>query len=255
MNLEGRVIQTSKITKWTPGTVAAARTYFTSFFNWCMAKARKYIDENPMHGINEMKINSNNEAPERHMPFSTEQLRAVLQYLDENDKYMALFCRSIFYTCVRPKELRGLRVADINLNNGTMKVRMDVMKTSQKPKPDIVHLDRNFIPHLEQLNLHTFPPHYRLFSGNFEKVVGEKSVGVNTPLNRLKTALQKLGLNGKGHGVYSFKHTSNIQRLNAGWELAQIMKANRHSSITETEKYLKGLLALTDISKLEVPAF
>jgi hypothetical protein len=44
-----------------------------------------------------------------------------------------------------------------------------------------------------------------------------------------------------------------LQRFQAGWTVAEIMKANRHSSITMTEIYLRDLNKITDISKKEVP--
>lgn len=57
-----------------------------------------------------------------------------------------------------------------------------------------------------------------------------------------------------GYTLYSFKHYSNIQRLGNGWNIAEIMKANRHGSVSMTDNYLKEITRDTEISKKAVPA-
>jgi len=78
--------------------------------------------------------------------------------------------------------------------------------------------------------------------GSTTNIVGAKPVGVNTPYEKLITALSNIDkkdlidnpaindddrIINKGYDLYSFKHTSNIKKYNHGWTLAQIMKANR----------------------------
>ena len=84
---------------------------------------------------------------------------------------------------------------------------------------------------------------------------GIKIMAVDGSLKKseFKKALKILNLDNKGYTLYSFKHFSNLQRFHAGWTIAEIMKANRHSSITMTETYLKNINKVTDISKKDVP--
>jgi hypothetical protein len=102
------------------------------------------------------------------------------------------------------------------------------------------------------LNLEDYQPNFFLTSTS-ENIIGSVSLGSNKPYKQFKKALISLNLNEKGYTLYSFKHFSNLQRFQAGWTVAEIMKANRHSSITMTEVYLRNLNKITDISKKEVP--
>ena len=66
-------------------------------------------------------------------------------------------------------------------------------------------------------------------------------------------ALKNLELDKKGYDLYSFKHTSNIFKYTSGWTLAEIMKANRHSSITMTEIYLRKLGQFVETQNKLIP--
>jgi integrase len=106
---------------------------------------------------------------------------------------------------------------------------------------------------LKKLDVEKYPKSYFLTSSS-ETIIGPSSIGKNNAYKRFVKALKALELTGKGYTLYSFKHYSNIQRLKNGWDLAEIMKANRHSSIAMTERYLKDINRVTDISKKEVPS-
>jgi len=97
------------------------------------------------------------------------------------------------------------------------------------------------------------PVAYKIFSSGMSSIIGKESIGNNIPYKRFQKALKALNLGNNGYTQYSFKQLSNINRLNNGWTLAEIMKANRQSSIFQTEKYLKDITRVTDISNKEIP--
>jgi integrase len=239
INMKGKVIPTSKITKWTPATVKAARNYFRGFFNWCMDEAQGYITENPIGKVNNRKIRSEVKAEERHVPYTREDAQTLLAYLNKHDKFSALFCLMIYYTCLRPSELVSLQLFHINLTDGIITVPLSGMKNTQKDEPDTVHIDLELLPHLEALNLHTYPRYFYLFSNDYKNIVGEKSAGHNRPYKKWKKAMEKLNLIGKGYTQYGFKHTANVQRLLSNeWTKAEMKLANRHSTFDMTENYI-----------------
>jgi len=246
-------------------SVKSAKRIFGTFFN-VMVKLG-YGTSNPKEGFDK-KIKSTKEVAEKHMPYTDYDLKRVFEYLDVNDRYAAFFCRLIYYTCIRPGEIRGLQVKDINLLNGTIIIRASVKKNTHDNKNQIVDIDRNLIKELEKLNIDQYPKNYYL-TGSTVNIIGENQVGVNTPYDKLMTALTNIDkqdlldnpaikssdrIINQGYDLYSFKHTSNIKKYKAGWTLSQIMKANRHGSISMTEIYLKKLGTFTDTKHLEVPA-
>lgn len=245
-------------------SVKAAKRIFSTFF--AVMLELEYITVNPIKGFNN-KIKSFKEVEEKHVPYTPEDLKTILQWLDQNDKFGAFFCRMVYYTCIRPKEIRGLRIKDINLKNRTITIPANIKKNTINNQSDIINIDPSFFLELEKLNLDKYPKEYFL-TGDSKNIIGENKVGENTPYNKLISAFKAIDkqrlkenpnikdedlLQNKGYDLYSFKHTSNITKYNAGWTLSQIMKANRHSSIQMTEVYLKKLGSFTDISNLAIP--
>ncbi|WP_291147063.1 tyrosine-type recombinase/integrase [Flavobacterium sp. UBA7680] len=230
-------------------SVRSAKRIFSTFFNVCIKL--ELIKTNPMIGFDSM-IRSKKITDERHVPFSDADLKTILEYLDAHDKYSAFFCRMIYYTCLRPSEIRGLKVENIDINANTITIPASVKKVNTNDENDYLEINSSFIPVLKELNLEQYPKDYYL-TGSSVNIVGEKKIGENTPYNKLISALKKLGLNEKGYDLYSFKHTSNITKYKYGWTLSQIMKANRHTNISTTEIYLKKLGQFVDIKDKAIP--
>ncbi len=234
---------------YSQASVKSAKRTFSTFFNVCIVEG--LIKINPYEGFDK-KINSTKETKEQHTPFNDGDLNTIFTYLDQNDMYCAFFCRMIYYTCLRPAEIRGLKLENIDLVNNTITIPPSVKKVTKNNEKEIIEINESFKPFLEQLNLDQYPNQYYL-TGDSKNIIGEKRVGENTPYNKLISALKKLELNEKGYDLYSFKHTSNIKKYMNGWTLAEIMKANRHTSITTTEIYLRKLGQFVDIKTKAIP--
>jgi len=249
--LNGKYHQTNKTIAWSPNTVRSAKGIFRAFFQWCINK-NYYTEENPVSKIESKRIRSEVKTPPRNIPFTMEDNTKIMTYLDTNDRITAFFCRFIYYTCMRPGEISKLKISDIDIVNKRILIPLNVTKNTKSTDVEEVVIEDNLLNELKSLKLDHYPSNYFLISNN-ETIVGAKPLGKNIPYHRMKKALKNLGLENKGYNTYSFKHFSNIQRYNNGWKLPEIMKANRHSSIAMTEKYLKGINRDTDISNKTVP--
>ena len=234
---------------YSQSSVKSAKRIFSTFFNTCIKF--ELITSNPIIGF-DTKISSSKKTKEQHVPFTDDDLKKIFDYLDANDKYSAFFCRMIYYTCLRPKEIKGLKIENVDIAKNKIIVPLAVKKVTSKNEDDYLDINVSFMPFLKELNLDKYPKDYYL-TGDTINIIGEKKVGENTPYNKLISALKKLELDKKGYDLYSFKHTSNIKKYIAGWSLAEIMKANRHSNITTTEIYLKKLGQFVDINSKAIP--
>lgn len=234
---------------YSQASVKSAKRIFSTFFNVCVRL--ELIKSNPFLGF-DTKIKSNKETKEQHIPFSDEDLTTIFNFLDVNDKFCAFFCRMIYYTCMRPNEIRGLKVQNVELSKNIITIPPSVKKVTTNNEKEIIEINESFKPFLEQLNLDQYPS-TNFLTGDSKNIIGEKKIGENTPYNKLISALKKLDLNEKGYDLYSFKHTSNIKKYMNGWTLAEIMKANRHTSITTTEIYLRKLGQFIDIKTKIIP--
>ena len=249
--LHNKSIELKKAIPWTANTVRSAKGVFRTFFQWCINN-KFYVGDNPASKIEAKKIRSEVAAKPRHIPFSNEDLGKVMEYLDKNDKPVAFFCRVIYSTCLRPGEISKLKLKDIDLAKAQITVPLDTTKNTKKATVDRIDIEPNLLKDIKKLEVEKYPSDYFLTSTS-ETIIGMESIGSNTAYKRFIKALNALELHQEGYTLYSFKHYSNIQRFRNGWNLAEIMMANRHSSISMTEKFLKHINRDTDISKKEVP--
>jgi integrase len=228
--------------KWSGVTYVAARTALSNFFNFL--KRNKYISSSPVVDIETRKKIKT----EFHQVFSDEDFETVKTWLKENDPYMLLFVKAIYYTCIRPKELRYLQLKHIDLATNKITVPASIAK-NKKAIP--VHIVPNLRIELDRLNLGQFSSEYYLF-GSTATIVGSKHIGENTPYTRFQRCLKATELLNKQYSLYSIKHLSNVRKYLNGWSMAQICAANRHSSLVETEIYLKHLLKYVP-TDMEIP--
>jgi len=249
-HLENFLLSKVENQEYSQKSVSLAKRTFSAFYNVLIESGHDL--KNPVSRINK-KIKSFKETKETHIPYSDKQLKVVMEHLDATDIYTALFARFIYFTCMRPSEIRGLQVRDIDLNKRVITVRAAVKKVTKNIKDDVISIPSEFVPFLDKLNLEQQPKDFYVM-GSVTNFVNETPIRKNTPLERLTKALVTLKLAKQGHGLYSFKHTSNIKRWKTGkWNLDQIMVANRHTNIQQTLIYLRDLNRETEIKDLPVP--
>jgi integrase len=230
---------------WTSTTFNAARQVLYGFMKYLVKQ--KYMALNPVEEIDRQK---KVEGVSAHKPISNVDLQAIITYLNKHDPFTALFVKALYYTCIRPKELRGLTLGMIDFDNN----RITIPGTLSKNKrTDSVVIDVSLRSELEVLNIEQHNKSLYLFA-SAGTIIGEYPVGENTPYHRFMKCLDVLGFNNKGYSLYCIKHTSNIKRyLEGDWSIAELMVANRHSNISQTETYLRDLNLRIDLNLKAVP--
>jgi integrase len=168
-----------------------------------------------------------------------------MDWLRMNDPYTLLFVKAIYYTCIRPKELRQTKLKHIDITHARIIIPAHISK-NKKAIP--VQIDSTFKSELMRIGVDNCPAEYYLF-GDIINIIGPAMIGENTPYNRFQLCLKELNLKGKNYTLYSFKHLSNVRKYLAGWTIAEICAANRHSSLVETETYLKDLIKFIPVTK------
>ena len=196
-----------------------------------MAAKRAFIIENPFKSIKSLpQIQSI-----KNVAFTKEHQTILELWLIENNPDLYLFTRFLYYAFIRPKELRQLQYADIDLVKSKILVKAIVSKNK---KTQIVPIHST----LRDLILkHEVPSTNKNIFGNLLVVFGYGVCSENYAYNLHCEALKACKLDVYGYTLYSWKHTGACGAINAGMNPRKLQGLLRHSSLEETDTYLRGL--------------
>ncbi|WP_185216282.1 tyrosine-type recombinase/integrase [Sphingobacterium mizutaii] len=228
--------------KWSPKTFNNARLIYSGLFQFCIDS--RYIDSNPCSRVKTKYVGKSS----KNKAFSKDDFNAIMVEV-EKDVMLSMFVKSIYYTCIRPKELTQLQVRHIDFDKRIISIPSSISKNK---KDGIVHIDDNYYDLLKEYYFNA-PSNAYLFC-NDTVLFGNTPYQANRPYKRFVKILSNLGLDNKGYTLYSVKHYSNVQKYLAGFTVSEIMVCNRHHSLAETENYLRDLVSFVDVSKKLIPS-
>lgn len=137
-----------------------------------------------------------------HQVFSEKDFRIIMDWLDRYDKYCQLFVKMIYYNCIRPKELRFLKLKYIDLEENTITIPGTIRK-NRKSTP--VNIDVSLKMELDRLGLANCDPENFLL-GSPISFVSEKMCSEHFDYNHFQKRLEANGLTDRNYRLYSFKH-------------------------------------------------
>lgn len=220
--------------------------------------ARLYDYKDNIVNIDEKEVIDDSE---RFEPFTPEQVQKIFNHLDTGqlvkfhkyskvfppNKFLALVARTIFYSFIRVSELRRIKIKNVKrYKEGYFTLSTSITKTKKKVFNEL-YLDPRLVEEYSKLgwekyfkdkkydNYYVFTPDlipspvktntYR-FSKSFQAVLKHPDVNL---YDESKFSL------------YSLKASGNIDAYNSGWDLFQISLQNRHTTVKQTETYLRKL--------------
>lgn len=223
--------------------LTAIRGLFTFWHN------EGLIIKNPAHGIKRLK-----EDATLHQAYSDKQIEKITTYLKQKDtpraKQLLFYIRFLYYTCVRPKELRNLKIGHIRLSTDTVLVPSDQSKNGRLEPVDITP---GLAEVIKEMELEHLPEDWYVFGNQAKGVTGDysdprpgpKPVGVNYFSEYYREILKELGF-GDEFTLYGWKHTRNVHLWVQDKDLLRLMRHNRHTDPKVTMRYLRSLGLLVD---------
>lgn len=169
-------------------------------------------------------------------PFSNAQLNQIRSYLVRmQQEQLLLFINFIYFTMARPREeLRLLKVADLLPD----KIRIDGYRAKTRfTRYPIISPELEAL--IQKYRLRDYPSDYYVFT--LEGTPGPVPTGYNYFYRQHSAMLKELGLKDKNYSLYGYKHTANCNLFMAGVNLKSIQDQNGHTSLAQTEEYLRSL--------------
>lgn len=168
------------------------------------------------------------------MPIQDADIPEFKKIISENDRQLWMACQFIYYCFIRPrKELRFLKIGDIDFGRGIIRIRPENAKTD---KSRVVSIPEVFLRELRnKYKLHEYNRNF--FVIGKKGVPGPSPVSYNNMSNRWVAFRRRLGMP-EEYKMYSWKHTGNGRAARAGISLFDLQGQNGHSTVAQTEEYL-----------------
>jgi integrase len=204
-------------------TVNSYRNTLLLFFE--LLRKDKRIESNPFRLIEKRSEEKVSKAP-----FSLSQIESLKAAMCESAPALWLACRLQYYCFVRPGELRLLKVEDLNIDEGFIKVPAAISKNK---KAQVVSVPLAFLPELAAW-VKGLPQNYYIANR------AALPVGRDYFLKQHKKILNRLGFSSK-YSFYSWKHTGAVMAVKAGINLKDLQLQMRHHSLDQLNEYLRGM--------------
>jgi len=195
--------------------------------------SREYISQNPAEGI-ERK----NTSEKKRVIIPPEIRVKIKQHYDHKNRNYLNLLMTIFYQLVRRTEATKLKVGDINLNQGFIKVRPEVSKNG---KLQYISILPAYIPYLIDQIKESSNSDFLFSDDNFRP--GEIQLKPKSISDEWAKSRKKLELPTE-YQLYSFKDTGITEMLKSGIPAIDVKQHARHSTIAMTEKYVQNVKIL-----------
>lgn len=196
-----------------------------------------YISSNPFQyeKLTETESFSN-------VAFTPEHQELIENYLKENNYPLFILTRLMYYSFIRPKEIRDLRVRDFNFMTNSLTITGEVSKSR---KTNTIPIHTQIVDLLKEYR--QYPSKFYICGKHFKPGVAQ--MAENAAYVAHRAALEALNLyDGYEYTLYSWRHTGAINAYLAGTDIKTLQFLFRHTSVSYTEIYLKSLkLQLMDI--------
>jgi len=208
-------------------TIAKYKQRLHTFWDWCIENEitdKNIITKIPKYGV---VVDC---SP---VPLSEDHRTRLKVAIEQTEPYLWLACELIYYSAIRPNELRLLKIKDIDPARNTVKVVATIAKNR---KTEIVSVPASVIAQMQKLGVFAYDREFYLF-GRYNRPDKEPT-GHNTLRNRFNLYREALNIP-TDIKFYSWKHTGAINAIENGIPIMQLKDHLRHSSVSTTEVYIK----------------
>jgi integrase len=209
--------------------------YISAFYNDCLNQ-QWVKGTNPIEKIKNLPTDYGT----KNKPYSNEEVAEMKEYILKNDPYLWTIITFIYYSFMRPVELRRLQVKDIDLKQNVIRIAVEQSKTKRY---DIIPIAPALRKVILTMNLENYDKNCFLFSGS--KKPSKNPMGENYMTKHFKKVKEHFGFD-NDYTLYGFKHTACVNWYKEEKDIIKIQKMSRHTTVKTTERYLKSMGLLED---------
>jgi integrase len=198
---------------------------------WRYAKKRDWVSNEPFDLITYPKKGVDKGA----QVIPPEDSKILLDDMKENAKQLYLAYMTEFYLCLRPgRELRLLKLSEIDFNNGTVTVLTENAKTGRKR---VVTIPQQLLEIFIEYDLDKYDKHLYVFGNNKQGIPGDSPWSENMLRYKFNQIRDRHNFP-KSYQLYSAKHSSITLLHNSGAPLLTSMTHVGHTTLSSHQAYL-----------------
>ena len=200
--------------------------FYRLFWNWLIE--RNYTNHNPFKDLTKKKEKQKN----RDIIDAPTRVR-IKEYLEKDDYPYLIMCLMAFHVLIRPKEMTGIKIKDIDMERQTIFIPAQSAKNNSDrigTMPDYM------VEMIRKMNLEHLDKDYYLFSEGF--VPGKVKIDSRKIAKRWEKLRKDLNLP-MNIKFYSLRDSGIIQMLEDGISAEYVRHQADHSSLDMTTIYSK----------------
>ncbi|WP_338814984.1 site-specific integrase [Bernardetia sp. Wsw4-3y2] len=190
-----------------------------------------YIDSNVMENFKKLKV----QKTMAHKFYNSDQKKIIKDIISKENPNLWLVCQIIFYTFVRPQEIRFLKVGYIEKETNKLYIPAEISKNGKSERVDIP----NYLMHAF-IESGFLSYHSDCYLFGIDGIPSNKSTKEGQFTKEYKIIKDRLKLSDK-YTLYSWKHTGAIAAYKNGVDILEISQQCRHHDLDQTRTYLRGL--------------
>lgn len=203
---------------------------------------RGLIDKNP---VNVKKLKE--QLSSKNLAFNQAQIKTLKTTIKTKEPYLWLFVQFIYYTYMRPTEIMRLKIENIDIKKEVINIAADSSKNHKNAK---INIPKPLINELKKIKINNYNKSHFVFTAN--KTPGPKQISKNYMSLRHQKIINELRYKTE-YTLYSWKHTGVVNAYKSGIDIKSIQLQCRHSSIEQTDRYLKSLGFGSNSEILKIP--
>lgn len=213
------------------------------FFNWCVEKC--YAKENPF-----LQIKTKRKEEKKRIVIPLDYRIKMREYLQENNPGLLLVSMLVYYSLIRPTEIRRIRVSDVSLKNHCIAIRGDNAKNHHSRFATIPEEVEKI---LVEKNYLTQPFNYYLIGNSY---LPSDTMASHSHFGKDWIKMRKaIGMPDEMQ-LYSLRDTGITEMLRSGIPDLTVMQHADHSDLSITSIYAKHADPnLINTIRNNVPAF
>ncbi len=227
--------------EWSPRTYNNHLKFFYTLFSR-MEKQEKKLNKNIKYRIDLEDIDLKKDRAEKNRYYSPVVAQKVKKELAKSEN-LYNYVKWIFYSCMRPREIRLLQINHIDIQARQIKAIAPTAKTGDRFIPVCDEL----LDLIKSMKLMKLPLNYYVFGGKDGKPAAEK-LSRDLFTNSYKLIKDKLGLDNK-YTLYGWKHTRVVNLLMAGFIDPEVMSLTGHTDYKSFQAYKRELMVDTSAMK------